>query len=111
MTTIEARIHDSFKHLTTLSTGSILILATFLDKFFAGPEWKILIGVTFTFLAISIFLSVISMFLWAFVPFLGKVPEQQEAATNTFALSACFSVLSFLLGITSFIFFALKNFY
>jgi len=41
--------HDTFKHLTTLNTGSILILATFLEKFFKVPTWKILIPMAFAY--------------------------------------------------------------
>ena len=31
---------DYLKHLTTLSTGSILLIATFLEKLFSQPRWK-----------------------------------------------------------------------
>jgi hypothetical protein len=30
--------HDTYKHLTTLSTGTILILATLMEKFFQQPR-------------------------------------------------------------------------
>ena len=35
--------YDIYKHLTTLSTGSILLLITFLEKLFARPIWKWLV--------------------------------------------------------------------
>jgi hypothetical protein len=38
---------DFFKHLTTLDTGSILLLAAFLEKLFSNPHWKILVAVSF----------------------------------------------------------------
>src|SRR5262249_12965463 len=31
---------DYLKHLTTLSTGSILLITTFLEKLFEHPQWK-----------------------------------------------------------------------
>jgi hypothetical protein len=37
--------HDYLKHLTTLSSGSILIVATFLDRLFPKPAWKSLVAV------------------------------------------------------------------
>jgi len=32
---------DSMKHLTTLSTGSVLLLVTFLEKLFSSPRWRV----------------------------------------------------------------------
>jgi hypothetical protein len=51
--------HDYFKHLTTLSTGSILLIATFLDKLFAQPEWKFFVGIAIVAFLISIICSII----------------------------------------------------
>ena len=34
---------DFFKHLTTLSTGSLLLLVAFLEKLFQNPQWPSLI--------------------------------------------------------------------
>jgi hypothetical protein len=34
---------DIMKHLATLSTGSIVLLATFLEKLFSHPSWRILV--------------------------------------------------------------------
>jgi hypothetical protein len=31
---------DFYKHLTSLSTGSVVLIATFLEKVFPNPEWK-----------------------------------------------------------------------
>jgi hypothetical protein len=45
---------DYVKHITTLSTGSLLLLATFLEKIFVKPVWKPLIGVCFGFFVLSI---------------------------------------------------------
>jgi hypothetical protein len=38
---------DYLKHITTLDTGSIVLLTALLDKFFAGGRWKFLVVVTF----------------------------------------------------------------
>lgn len=47
------------RHITTLSTGSILILATFIEKIFSEPECKGLMGFIIGLFALSIFCSVI----------------------------------------------------
>ena len=42
------------KHLTTLNTGSILLIVTFLDKLFKNPEWTLFIGIALVAFIISI---------------------------------------------------------
>jgi len=37
---------DYLKHLTTLSTGAILIIVAFLEKIFETPEWIALIAIS-----------------------------------------------------------------
>jgi len=54
--------HESFKHLTTVSTGSILIPAAFLEKLLKAPEFKGLIPVTFFPLTVVACTSVVQMF-------------------------------------------------
>lgn len=54
--------HETFKHLTTVSTGSILILAAFLEKSFKEPELKWLIPLTFLALIVAAYTSVVQMF-------------------------------------------------
>jgi O-antigen/teichoic acid export membrane protein len=57
----EKLFFESMKHLTTLSTGSILLLVTFLEKLFSNPRWKALIAVTLVSFVVSIVCSVSSM--------------------------------------------------
>jgi hypothetical protein len=45
---------DYLKHLTTLNTGSILIVATFLEKLFEQPKWNVLVGVSLVSFIVSI---------------------------------------------------------
>src|SRR5438093_516821 len=51
------------KHLTTLSTGSILIMATFLEKLFIRPTWKGLIVISFAAFTVSIVGAMVGNFL------------------------------------------------
>ena len=39
-------LYDTLKHLTTLCTGSIIILVAFLEKIFLNAEWKFLVSIT-----------------------------------------------------------------
>ncbi len=45
---------DFYKHLTTLSTASVVLIATFLEKVFPNPEWTDLVNVSLSGFAISV---------------------------------------------------------
>lgn len=45
---------DFYKHLTTLSTGSVILIATFLEKVFPNPEWTELVNVSLSGFAVSV---------------------------------------------------------
>jgi|SRR6188474_2874706 len=101
--------HDTYKHLTTLSTGAILILATLLEKFFQHPEWKFLIGITLVSLIVSTIASVAAMFSISY-----DVSSGTDSNESSLVFSGITIVLScggFLLGIIAFVIFTLKNFF
>ena len=101
--------YDLFKHLTTLSTGSLLLLATLLEKFFKAPHWSALIGVTFAAFAVSLAGSLALMFVISQgIAGSGKTDEKIDALGITGVLLA---VGGFLTGIAALIVFTLKNFY
>ena len=100
--------HDTFKHLTTISTGSILILATFVEKFFQNPEWKELIAFTFLSLMICTYTSVIEMFRISHEGVSGK-PSSQKRKWRL-RMIPFMSCGCFLLGMLSLVVFSLKNF-
>src|SRR5437867_4460745 len=52
-------VHDYFKHLTTLSTGAIIIIVAFLEKLFSQPKWKALVGVGIVAFLMSVVSSVV----------------------------------------------------
>jgi hypothetical protein len=54
-------LFDVCKHLTTLCTGSILILVALLEKLLQNPRWKLLIVVSFGGFILSIIYSVVTM--------------------------------------------------
>jgi hypothetical protein len=45
---------DFYKHLTTLSTASVVLIATFLVKVFPNPEWKELVNISMSGFAVSV---------------------------------------------------------
>ena len=45
---------DFYKHLTTLSTASVVLIATFLVRVFPDPEWRELVNVSLSGFAVSV---------------------------------------------------------
>ncbi|MDQ3847399.1 MAG: hypothetical protein M3261_00410, partial [Thermoproteota archaeon] len=58
-------VYDTFKHLTTINTGSILLLVAFIEKLFTNPRWKVLITVAFISFIISTVCSIFMMIMIA----------------------------------------------
>jgi hypothetical protein len=98
--------YDVFKHLTTLSTGSILLLATFLGQLFSNPQWKFLVALSLASFIVSIVSAVLMMFWQAGAVLLLKQEIQSRELAGFLV-----TVISFLLGIISFVTFAIRNFY
>ena len=105
--------HDTSKHITTLSTGSILILIAFLEKMFPQPRLKGLIILALAFFVVSIVASVMAMACIA-----SYVRDQESVGRFSektgFFLTKVFYVsgfTGFVAGIATLIFFALENLY
>ena len=45
---------DFYKHLTSLSTASVILIATFLEKAFPNPEWTDLVNISLGGFAVSV---------------------------------------------------------
>src|SRR5687768_7184045 len=52
--------YDYLKHLSTLATGSIVLLAATLEKLFAQPRWKPLVMVSVAGFLVTIVASVLA---------------------------------------------------
>lgn len=100
--------YDLFKHITTLSTGTLLILITFLERLFQNPTWKFLVSISFTSLVFVIVLSLVLMFLIA--GGIGEFGELQEREYKINRWIFIFTIGFFVVGIISFVAFALVNF-
>jgi hypothetical protein len=101
-----ARI-DFIKHLTTLATGAILILAAFLERLFAQPEWKFLVGIAlFGFLASIIFAVPAHT---AQVNILYRPLDVSRRELHQTWIVALAQYLTFLVGMVALTAFALRN--
>ena len=123
---------DYFKHLTTLSTGSILIIVAFLEKVFSYPEWIILAVFSIIALAVCLVASLFAMTpcsnvilditgLRTIMTVGDKSTEERIKYKNKFSgkiskslkrigILDHISKYSFLLGIALFLIFAILNF-
>jgi hypothetical protein len=98
--------HDTYKHLATLGSGSIVILATLVDKLFPSPEWRPLVPFAIASLLASVVGSVFAMFAISY-----HVDRSAEVAPRWFVgVLVLMSCGGFLGGIASIALFAIKNF-
>jgi len=100
---------DYFKHLTALSTGAVVLIATFLEKFAPHPHWRPAVIVSLLSFLAAILGSVAVMTGLAM-----NAPDRgSEAGGNwvdratVLGMSAAW--LGFVVGITALTIFALKN--
>lgn len=89
-------VFDLMKHLTTLSSGSILILITLLEKVFRSAPPAFTVGVAFFGFCFSIVSAIVAMLLLAMNASDGRLTEGER---NLFAIAATFSAMSFGIGI------------
>jgi hypothetical protein len=101
---------DYLKHVTTLSTGSIVLITTFLEKLFAKPEWKIIVVVSI----VGFMVSVLSSMIAYTILILYENPLNSEETPTWAAQLGTFGMFStwigFLIGILTLAIFALRNF-
>jgi hypothetical protein len=98
---------DSMKHLTTLNTGSILLLITFLEKLFQKPEWKFLVVVSLSIFVLSNICSISSMVQSA--NYIKHSANISDSALKIKDLLHYLSLITFLFGILLLTIFAIKN--
>jgi hypothetical protein len=98
---------EYIKHLTMLSTGAILLIATFLEKIFAQPRWKPLVAVSLAgFMATVVSGMVVHSLLLLFA-FRGKEEPNWIALVGGF--STFLMWLGFIVGVVSLGIFGIKN--
>lgn len=87
---------EALKHVTTLSSGSILLLITLFEKVFKQAPPKIHVLLSFGGFFASIFFSVVAMVLIAINAADGGFSEREK---EVYAWSATMGLLSFLFAI------------
>jgi hypothetical protein len=102
-------VSDHFKHITTLSSGFILVMATLLEKLFRQPKWKSLVVISFGTFALAIVCSVVAQAF--FIDYMRRPSNYLEDEGASIATG--FTLVawgSFLVGALSLIMFAVRNF-
>ena len=120
-------LHDTFKHLTTLSTGSILLMVTLIQNLFKekGLQGGVFMGLSFACFIIAMLSATAIMIIIGDQlrgrAFYDRLPRtvvtrrffrrffSSELRLGAVAVSIC--VPSFLMGIVFLVLFALLNFY
>ena len=100
-------LFDYIKHLTTLSTGSVVVLATFLEKIFQTPQWKQLAAISIFCFTASVIASIIT-YTFYFLSFpTGKPVPIWAGTTGTYSLIITW--ISFIAGVILWTIFTMKN--
>jgi hypothetical protein len=103
--------YDCFKHITTISTGSLLLIVAFMEKIFSNPEWKFMAAVSILAFTISVVSNLVVMFIMVtnVKYFLGTTKSNETTVVVAFGVAFLSMGGFFILGIVSFIIFAFKN--
>ena len=101
--------YDLFKHLGTLSSGSIVLMATFMTRFAEKPEWSFLIALALAGFVVSIAGSLVVMMTFAeAVHKGGTAPDDTQTVGSALAAISAFAFVGALLCLALFVF---KNLY
>src|SRR5215212_9905047 len=100
---------EYFKHLATLSTGSIVLIAAFLEKLFAQPLWKGVIVLSLIGFIVSILSTIIAYTVFVQYGFEEEEPNLPGWAAFIGLIGILLTWMGFLTGIVSLAIFALKN--
>lgn len=89
-------VFDLMKHITTLSSGSILIFIALLEKVFKSKPPQEILFVTFGLFSIAIVTAIMAMMVLAFNATEGKMDDSDK---NWFVYSATGASVAFTMGI------------
>jgi hypothetical protein len=105
----EKSIVDYLRHLTTLSTGSLVLLSGFMERLFTNPQQKFLVVVSVIGFMISVLSCVVALTLLTFTMGLTKEDTKKSIGVS-FDIATVGAWAGFLAGIISLTIFALVNF-
>jgi len=100
-------LFDYFKHLTTLSVGSIVILTTLLKNIYPCPLWPIFASSSLVFFLLSILASLVVMII--FTKIMGEAGIREGKTKKILMVFFYISILCFFLAICSLVIFSVKN--
>lgn len=108
MSSLEAQklYYDLVKHLTTLSSGSILLIATLVDKLFATPHYMWLIVIVLISFLFSITAGLCGMYMTCVWIAVAQLDDAQQSVLNN---STAASIVAFIFGYLFFLIFFLLN--
>lgn len=100
---------EYLKYITTICTGSILLVITFLDKLFEKPELKTAIAISLCSFLVSIIICAFTM-----ASIIEKASEKNDLSwrnkVQKFTIGLIFTALgAYLVGVVSLVWFGLKN--
>jgi hypothetical protein len=99
---------ETLKHLTTIDTGAIFLLAVLMEKVFVSPEWKFLIPCSFILLTLSILACIYLMF-WNSIASEDNIGTLNRTGFSCYLFAILMAFWFFVLGIIAFTVFAVKN--
>jgi hypothetical protein len=108
MTEFYKAVSDHLKHITTLSSGFVVIMAAFLKDIFPTPVWKGLVPVSFGAFALAIICSVAAQAF--FVDYIRRPTEERTLNRRITDVATLGTWIFFLLGTLTLIVFAIRNF-
>ena len=101
---------EFYKHISTLSTFSLLIIVSFIEKVFSNPEWKFLIAIS-PLGFISTIISVAALFLMSVGLVEGDLKKEDIKFQKWLGGIGLFMILSFISAFLSLTTFFLKNYF
>lgn len=98
---------DYFKHLTTLSTGAVVLIATFLEKFAPHPHWRPAVFVSLIGFLVAVLGSLAAMTSFAMEANETGKESVWKGALGGVGIVAAWS--GFVVGVSALTLFALNN--
>jgi hypothetical protein len=103
---------DYLKHLTTLSTGSLVLIVTFLDKLFVRPRWNAVMIASLIGFLVSILGSVVLLTIISIVSYYWANDDKDQLPdylATMLKISLPFTWLGFSTGVVCMTVFSIKN--
>jgi hypothetical protein len=102
--------YDFLKHLATLATGSVVLLAAFAEKFPKDASWRFLLGYSMGAFLVSIFSSIVCAFCSLGFKTYEVHDEPDKKVLKIIFISFLVTAVFLLAGLLSLGIFAIKNF-